>query len=91
MYFAAGGKDGIMRVYDEEKQELIGEMKSHDKDLPGHTNRIYSVKWSKSDPNMFVSGGWDSTLQIYDLRLKAPVSKISGPYLCGDGLDVFGN
>ena len=91
LYFAAGGKDGILRVYDEEKTELISEMKSYDRELPGHSNRVYAVKWSRTDPNLFVSGGWDNTLQIYDFRTKAPVSKIQGPYICGDGIDIFGN
>eukprot|EP00351_Strombidinopsis_sp_SopsisLIS2011_P001868 CAMPEP_0116875326 /NCGR_PEP_ID=MMETSP0463-20121206/7227_1 /TAXON_ID=181622 /ORGANISM="Strombidinopsis sp, Strain SopsisLIS2011" /LENGTH=93 /DNA_ID=CAMNT_0004520737 /DNA_START=543 /DNA_END=824 /DNA_ORIENTATION=+ len=37
---------------------------------------------------MFVSGGWDSTLQVYDLRVKAPVAAIRGPLVCGaDAID----
>jgi WD40 repeat protein len=90
-YFATGGKDGIVRLFDEEKMELVAHMKSADKELPGHSNRVYSVKFSKSDPNMIISGGWDSTIYIYDIRVNGPVNKISGPYICGDGLDLYGN
>lgn len=66
-------------------------MKSKVIELPGHSNRIYSIKFPKGDPNLFISGGWDETIQIYDLRVNAPVNKISGPHISGDGLDIFGN
>ena len=36
---------------------------------------------------MMVSGGWDNTLQIYDIRAKGPVASIYGPQICGDTLD----
>lgn len=35
--------------------------------FPGHTNRIFSLKFSKSDPNMLASGGWDKSVIIWDL------------------------
>ena len=37
---------------------------------------------------MIVSGGWDNTIQIYDLRVKGPVESILGPHICGcDAID----
>jgi COMPASS component SWD3 len=37
-----------------------------------------------------VSGGWDHTLQIWDVRVNRSVRSIYGPYVCGDSIDVHG-
>ena len=38
-----------------------------------------------------VSGGWSDTVQIWDIRAKKVVRKISGPHISGDALDICGN
>jgi len=35
---------------------------------PGHSNRIFCVKFHPNDPNVLLSGGWDTTIQIWDTR-----------------------
>ena len=40
---------------------------------------------------VLVSGGWDKTLQIWDLRVHRSVRSIYGPYVCGDSIDIQGN
>lgn len=40
---------------------------------------------------ILLSGGWDSTVQIWDLRLGHTVRSIHGPWICGDAIDVKGN
>ncbi|OLP92446.1 hypothetical protein AK812_SmicGene25748 [Symbiodinium microadriaticum] len=35
-----------------------------------------------------VSGGWDNTVQYWDLRAGHAVRAIFGPHICGDALDV---
>lgn len=37
----------------------------------GHNNRVFSVVWhpSEGEGNILASGGWDNTIQIWDLRL----------------------
>lgn len=57
-------------------------------DLPGHSNRIFSVKFNQVNPNILFSGGWDNTMQVYDIREKGPVASIFGPHVCGDAIDV---
>ena len=32
--------------------------------MDGHTMRVFVVKFQPFDSNMFVSGGWDDTLQV---------------------------
>ena len=36
---------------------------------------------------MIVSGGWDNTVQIYDIRKKGSVASLFGPHICGDSID----
>lgn len=54
----------------------------------GHANRVFSVKFHPSDPNILLSSGWDRTIQIYDMRAGAIVDSIFGPEVSGDSLDV---
>ena len=53
----------------------------------GHSNRIFSVRFNVVDPNMIASGGWDNTVQIYDIRKKGPIESLFGPHICGETLD----
>jgi COMPASS component SWD3 len=42
----------------------------------------------KEDRNIFFSGGWDSTIQVWDVRMKTEsVRKICGPTISADSLD----
>ena len=69
--FVTGGSDTILRVYDEQSRSLIrnldGGMKS------GHSNRVFCVKYCKEDPNLLVSGGWDLSVKVWDLREPNPI------------------
>jgi len=65
---ATAGSNTIVYVYDEQTRQKVLEMKVGGKKLPGHSSRIFAVRFSPQDPNVLVSGGWDRTLQIYDIR-----------------------
>ena len=54
----------------------------------GHSNRVFSVKFHPEDPNVLLSGGWDNTIQIWDLRTGFSERSIYGPHLAGDSLDI---
>ena len=58
---AVGGRDCHIRIYDETTKSLSMSMKEKG-DFPGHSNRIFSVKFNPIRQNMLVSGGWDNTL-----------------------------
>ena len=59
---------------------------------PNHTNRIFSLKALKNDPNVFFTGGWDSTVRVWDVRIPDTfVRKFSGPTISADSLDLKGN
>ncbi len=41
---------------------------------------------------MFFSGGWDSTVHVWDIRVNGgSVRKINGPLVSADSLDIKGN
>jgi COMPASS component SWD3 len=86
-YLASAGRDCHVRLYDESTKSLVLTLKEKG-DLPGHSNRIFSVKFNQVNPNILFSGGWDNTMQVYDIREKGPVASIFGPHVCGDAIDV---
>lgn len=80
-----GGKDCIVRIYDDITKSLVSEFEK------AHTNRIFCVKYHPHDENIFFSGGWDSTIQIWDARVSSSVRSILGPHVCGDSIDIQGS
>jgi len=87
---ATAGKDFKIRLYDDETKNQIMEMKSGGEQLPGHSNRVFSVKFT-DDPNLLISGGWDNTIQIWDMRMSMTIGSIYGPHICGESIDVRGD
>ena len=64
--------------------------------MPRHSNRVYSCKFatglSSPTDHLILSGGWDSTVQLWDMRVPGPsVKSMHGAYLAGDALDVVDN
>mmetsp|Transcript_14159 Transcript_14159/g.23555 ORF Transcript_14159/g.23555 Transcript_14159/m.23555 type:complete len:359 (-) Transcript_14159:350-1426(-) len=93
--FVTAGKDKCVRLYDEATKTCVttleGGVGFHYTSAPGHSNRIFSVKIVPQDENLILSGGWDNTLQIWDVRKGGAVRSIFGPHLCGDALDLHAN
>ena len=88
LLFATAGNDKIVKLYDDNTKTLIRNLESHRYNLPQHSNRIFSVKFSNIDNNLLLSGGWDNTILLYDLRAKEVQSYLYGPHICGDGMDL---
>lgn len=94
--FATGGRDGKVRVYDEATKELVQTLAGgsgsggfgHDRGASGHSNRVYALRFHPTDGNTLVSGGWDNTIQVWDVRTGRSVRSMYGPHICGDGLDL---
>lgn len=86
--FAVAGSDTHVYIYDEATREKIHVMQEGPGHHPGHANRIFALKFHPQDPNILISGGWDRTLQIYDMRAGQVVSSIFGPSISGDSLDI---
>ena len=88
MLFATGGNDKFVRLYDDNTKTLIKKLERHKYNLPEHSNRIFAVKFSKKDTNLLLSGGWDNTILLYDIRAREVQNYLYGPHICGDGMDL---
>lgn len=90
-YFATAGNDKTVRIYDDNTKTLLKTMRSGDFKLPGHSNRIFALHFHKENPNLLMSGGWDNTIQFYDLREGVVINSLYGPHVCGDSIDTKEN
>jgi COMPASS component SWD3 len=43
------------------------------------------------DDNVFISGGWDDNVKVWDLRSPQFVGLFYGPHICGDAIDINPN
>jgi len=86
--FMTGGKDGVVRVYDEHTfnvTELL--TKGHTDGINrAHKLTVTGAKWI--DGHTLITGGWDDALQLWDVREGRSVRAIYGPQLGGDAVDV---
>lgn len=87
--FCTVGTDPALKIYDEETRKLEQKLTAESSAVPGHTNRVFAVKYDPEDSNVVVTGGWDQKCLIWDLRSKTPVRSIAGPLICADGIDIF--
>lgn len=75
-----------VRLYDAATQKLVCAL-SADSSTVGHTDRVFSLKYTSRDDDLFVSGGWDDTVYVWDGRCGRAVRSFFGPHVCGDSLD----
>lgn len=56
--------------------------------MDGHRSRVFSIKHHPVEEELFITGGWDDTIQFWDHRQERAVRHLFGPHICGDGLDI---
>jgi COMPASS component SWD3 len=88
--FATAGKDRKIRVYDENTKSQLVELHGGIWQYPGHSNRIFCLKFHPDEPNIIVSGGWDNTVYLWDVRDGKTFASIYGPAIAGDAIDIKG-
>jgi len=87
--FATAGKRREVRIYDEYTKKLSQVLMGGDSvNTPGHSNRVFSLKYHPTMRSVLVTGGWDNTVQFWDLRKGHAVRAIFGPHVCGDSVDI---
>lgn len=58
--------------------------------VPNHNNLITCLRHHPTDPNLFVTGGWDSSIKLYDLRHCGPICSLkTNGSISGDSIDMF--
>lgn len=61
-----------IKIYDEEKKAKAQSLGGEELFPPGHSSRVYCVKFSLDNPNILYSGGWDMRVIRWDLRAGKP-------------------
>ncbi|OHS93541.1 putative Wd-repeat protein [Tritrichomonas foetus] len=93
--FVTAGLDTKIRLYDFESHKISRALERYQifdsEAVPGHTNRIFSAIFNPKDSNILYSGGWDDTIQIWDLRVNRSVRSLFGAHICSDSLDIHDN
>ncbi|KYN31736.1 WD repeat-containing protein 38, partial [Trachymyrmex septentrionalis] len=94
-YLVSGGKDAAIRLYNVKTTQLIQMYKKNEEALTEskatnfHQMRIFATRFHKEYPNLIITGGWDDTVRIWDIRVPAgSVRIIKGPHICGDAIDM---
>ncbi|XP_053327048.1 uncharacterized WD repeat-containing protein alr3466-like [Spea bombifrons] len=88
-FLTAGSSDDI-NVYDTETAARMNVCQPSPSVsvMDGHRSRIFGLAFHPSGEEDFVSGGWDDTVQFWNIRQKHSLRRISGPHVCGDSLDI---
>ncbi|KAL6432258.1 hypothetical protein ACFW04_006723 [Cataglyphis niger] len=94
-YLVSGGKDATVRLYDARTTKLILEYKRNEEDLIEskatnfHRMRIFASRFHNEYPDLIITGGWDDTVRIWDIRVSTGSMRvIKGPHICGDAIDI---
>lgn len=88
--FCYTGDDPRIHVHDLQTQQQIVTLEPSDGQnvMDGHKSRCFCVMYHPTMPHVFISGGWDDTVQFWDDRCKHALKHISGPHICGDSIDI---
>jgi COMPASS component SWD3 len=85
--FIVGDKEGMITLFDEETKKKTTVFEPGNSQCPGHTNRVFSVKFLRDQPQVFISGGWDNVVYFWDIRDKRPIGSYFGAKVGSDTLD----
>ncbi|CAH1403901.1 unnamed protein product [Nezara viridula] len=88
--FVTTGDNAKLSLYDLETGNLRRnfEQSYRPEFADGHKSRVFAAKFHPQNPNELLSGGWDNTVQYWDIRKPSAVKYIAGPHICGDSIDI---
>ncbi|XP_047361826.1 protein will die slowly-like [Vespa velutina] len=93
-YLVSGGKDAAVRIYDSEIAKPILTYRRIEEDMMHnvtrfHRMRIFAARFHHIYTNLIITGGWDDTVRIWDIRVSdGSIRTIKGPHICGDAIDL---
>lgn len=93
VHFVTAGSDRQVRVYDFSAAKLVNTMNkavnpeghSHH----AHINRIFALKYVST--TTLLSGGWESPIQVWDLRTGRAERQVSGAQISSDAFELLPN
>lgn len=88
--FVTGDAASCVRVFDGTTKQCLKTWKFTP--TPGgvaetHSSSVYAAKFARKDNNIIVTGGWDRTVKVWDIRMNESVKSIYGPIIVGDSVD----
>ncbi|XP_048472938.1 vegetative incompatibility protein HET-E-1-like [Rhincodon typus] len=95
--YATAGSNRSIKIYDTRTNQVINVLEPADyvtsgkelKPIDGHTRRIFAVRFHPEERHIFVSGGWDDSIKIWDKRMASEARKVlTGPHICGPAIDI---
>ncbi|GFQ77941.1 WD_REPEATS_REGION domain-containing protein [Trichonephila clavata] len=91
--FAISGSDAKIQLHDTESGREIEVLQGtlDPEVMDGHTDRVYALRYHPTNFNDLLSGGWDDTVQFWDVRYPYSKKKINGPHICNNGGIEFWN
>ena len=87
---AVGKGNGEIKLYDEATLKVASILtKSKNPNLiDGHTNKVFCIVNHPTNPQEFLSGGWDGDIHVWDARRPHSVRRFCGPFIAGEGIDI---
>ncbi|XP_049858401.1 ribosome biogenesis protein WDR12 homolog isoform X2 [Schistocerca gregaria] len=81
--FVTVGDDAKVFLYDEEtkKQEMFFQASESPIYMDGHTSRIFAARFHPQLNYEFITGGWDSTVQFWDMRQPHSIRYLFGAHI----------
>uniref|UniRef100_UPI00398EBA41 uncharacterized WD repeat-containing protein all2124-like n=1 Tax=Pristiophorus japonicus TaxID=55135 RepID=UPI00398EBA41 len=97
--YATAGKDRHIRLYDSRTNQIATVIEAPDLKTgegltltSGHSRRIFALRFHPDHSHVFLTGGWDNSIKIWDKRMVKEARRfLNGPHICGHGIDVKGS
>jgi len=84
---AAAGRRKAVKIFDDDKRMLIAKLRPKGQQKPGHSNRIFAVKFHSTGKTL-ITGSWDMTVKVWDVNSGTIAHSIYGPEINGDAIDL---
>lgn len=89
---AIGGSDAKINIYDVETQTPIQILQKSiltPEVRDGHSERVVALHFHPLESNQIISGGWDNTIQFWDIRESFSKRYIYGPHIRGNSISFL--
>lgn len=88
---ATAGSDRTVRLYDPVTAKATVQLtRGYDQEghsRPAHSNRIFSAKFATTAT--LLTGGWESPIQIWDLRTGRAERQVGGSHVASDAIEIL--